>query len=204
MTVAADYARAAAYLARAALPPYVSFVEQASARGLAGDREQPQRIYVRMSDGAIVSGAPPGNVHAVNTNNGGSDNPFRGRGLFDPQCYTPKSEDSTHWNGQAALRFQLQSTCDNDNGMTELYVDPQTLRPMAVDGTITDTDDSHMTVALELRYGTLGQYTVLTSIRAHAVGHGWLFWARERVQVDYTDYNFFSQAEYARRQSSKP
>lgn len=61
-----------------------------------------------------------------------------------------------------------------------------------------------MTIALELRYSSLGKYTVPTSIRAHAVGHGWLFWARERAQVDYTGYEFFTQADYTRRQASKP
>jgi len=88
------------------------------------------------------------------------------------------------------MRFELKSTCNNDNGITELYADPKTLRPIAVDGNIIDTDDPSMTVAMELRYIAVDQYTVPSSIRAHAIGHGWLFWARERVEVDYTDYQF--------------
>ncbi len=191
--VTADYSRAVAYLDRARLPAYVSFVEQSSARGLGKDRQAPQRIYVRMSDGAIVSGVPPANAHVVRTNNGDSDNPFRKHQFFEPHCYMPKSENQTRWNGQPALRFELRPTCNDNNGITELYADPQTLRPIAVDGDIPDTDDSYMTGAIELRYITVGQYTVPLSIRAHVVGHGWLFWARERVEVDYTDYQFYSE-----------
>ena len=61
-----------------------------------------------------------------------------------------------------------------------------------------------MTVAMELRYIAIDQYTVPSSIRAHAIGHGWLFWAREHVEVDYTDYQFYNTAENRRRQASKP
>ncbi len=204
MMVAADYAKAVAYLDRARLPAYVSFVEQAWARGIGGDSEAPQRIYVRISDGAIVEGAPPANAHVVNTNDGEGDNPFRKHPFFDPACYVPKSENQTQWNGQSTVRFELQATCDQDNGISELYADPQTLRPIAVDGTMTDTGDSHMTVAIELRYTTTGIYTVPSSIRARAVGHGWLFWARERAEVDYSNYQFFRNDQFARRQGSRP
>ena len=204
MTVAADYARAVAYLDRARLSAYVSFVEQASARGLGSDEEAPQRIYVRVSDGAIVSGMPPANAHVVRSNNSDSDNPFGSHPLFNPNCYAPRNEEQTRWNGQAALRFELQPKCNDDNGITELYTDPQTFRPIAVDGNIPDADDAHMTIAIELRYAPIGRYTVPSSIRAHAVGHGWLFWARERVETDYTDYEFSQRADFARRQASKP
>jgi len=61
-----------------------------------------------------------------------------------------------------------------------------------------------MTTALEVRYRTVDQYTVPSSIRAHAVGHGWLFWARERAEVDYTNYRFYQTAEIMRRQASIP
>ncbi|HEY8314250.1 MAG TPA: hypothetical protein VIG51_08725 [Candidatus Baltobacteraceae bacterium] len=202
--MAADYARAVAYLDRARLPAYVSFVEQASARGIAGDREVAQRIYVRTSDGAIVSGLPPANAHVIQSNGGDSENPFGKHRFFESNCYVPKSEDQTRWNGQAALRFELQPTCKDDNGITELYVDPQTLAPIAADGNVTDTDDSNMTVAIELRYTTAGRYSVPSSIRAHAVGRGWLFWARERAEVDYSGYQFYNAAEYRRRQASGP
>jgi hypothetical protein len=202
MAVASDYAAAVAYLDRTRLPAYVSFVEQASARGLAGDREAPQRLYVRVSDGAIVSGVPPAGAHMISSRNGDPNNPFGKRPFFRPQCYLPTTENQTRWNGEAALRFALRPICKDDNGISELYVDPQTLRPIAVDGTFTDTDDPHMTVAIELRYATIGRYTVPSSIRAHAVGHGWLFWARERAEVDYGDYRFYRRA--VRIQASKP
>ncbi len=203
MMLAADYARAVAYLDPARLPAYVSFVEQASTRGIARDREASGPIYVRISDGAIVSGLPPADGHAIQSNNGDSDNPFRKHGFFDPQCYVPKSENDTRWNGQAAVRFELQSVCTKDDGIGELYADPQTLRPIAVDGNVVDTGDANVTVAMELRYTTIDRYTVPLSIRAHAVGHGWLLWVRERVEVDYTDYQFYKTTEFMRKQASK-
>lgn len=204
MMLAADYAHAVAYLQRTRLPAYVSFIEQSAARGLGDDRESAHRLYVRIADGVIVSGVPPANSRVVRTNNGDSENPFSKPEFFDPSCYAPAGEDQTRWNGQAALRFHLQSTCKDDNGFTELYVDPQTLRPIAADGDFPDTGDSHMTVAIEMRYAAVGQYTVPASIRAHAVGHGWLFWARERVEVDYSAYEFFTAPEFTRRQAAKP
>lgn len=204
MTIAADYARAVAYLDRARLPAYVSFVERASARGLAHDSEAPQRIYVRISDGQIVSGIPPSNVHVVQTGRSDSDNPFGKREFFEPNCYAATSEEQTRWNGRSAVRFTLRGTCSNEPGITELYADPQSLRPIAVDGNAAATGDAHMTVALELDYTTAGQYTVPSVLRAHAVGHGWLFWARERGEVDYSDYEFYSQRQFTRRQAAKP
>ena len=201
--IAVDYARAIAYLDRARLPAYVSFIERASARGIGRDDEGPHRVYVRISDGAIVSGAPPESAQAIHTDNGGSDNPFHQHGIFDPRCYVAHSEDETRWNGQPAIRFRLQPTCKDDSGITELYTDPQTFRPIAVDGDLADSD-SNVRIAIELRYATIGQYTLPSVIRAHAVGHGWLFWARERAEVDYTDYQFYQTAELVRRQASKP
>lgn len=204
MALTADYDRAVAYLQRSQLPAYVSFVEQASARGVAGDREDPQRIYVRISDGAVVSGVPPRASHVVRTDRGDGGNPFGKGWYFDSSCYVPTNEEQTRWNGSPAIRFQLRATCENDNAVSELYADPQTLRPMAVDGTIPDTEDAHMTIAVEVRYGRFAGYTVPMTLNAHAVGHGWLFWARERVEVDYTGYQFYQTAEFARRQASLP
>ncbi len=202
MLVAAEYGRAVAYLDRARLPAYVSFVERAWARGAAGDWEVTKPIYVRISDGAIVSGAPP-NTHVVRTNTGDSDNPFRKQEFFEPSCYVPKSEEQTRWNGQLAIRFELRPLCGNENGITELYADASTFRPIAVDGNVVDTED-HVTTAVELRYTTIGQYTVPSSIRAHAVGHGWLFWVRERAEVDYTDYKVYWTTDFMRRQEPEP
>ena len=204
MTTDADYARAVAYLDKTRLPAYVSFIEKTAARGLGDDREAPRRLYVRMPDGVIVRGTPPGEVHVVGTNNGDSDNPFRKERMYEPRCYTPTSETRTQLHGSPALRFALQSACTDTMDFTELYADPETLRPIAVDGNVADTDGSHMTTASEVRYATVGPYTVPSGLSAHAVGHGWLFWARERVEVTYTDYRFFEAAKFNRRQASEP
>lgn len=200
VTPATDFAQAAAFLARTKLPAYVSFVERAEAHGIAGDREDPQRITVRIADGAIVHGYPPNNG-VVLSNGNTMNNPFGQDHFTDMSCYRATSEEQARWNGQVAVRFEIRSSCENDKGLTELYADPQTLRPIATDGNVSSDDSSApMTIAIEVRYATIDGYSVPSSIRAHAAGHGWLFWARERAEVDYSDY-LFSQTDVVRRQS---
>lgn len=201
MTAATDYARAVAFFNRSRLPAYVSFIETSWARGIGGARQAPQRLFVRTSDGAILSGVPPAGGRVLSGENGERFEPFGKHRFFKPHCYDATSENPTHWNGIPAVRFRLASRCSGDSGISELYADPQTLRPIAVDGDVTDSGN-HMTVAIEVRYATIRQYTVPTSIRAHAVGHGWLFWARERAEVDYSGYRFYS-TPISRRQSAK-
>lgn len=203
MIPAMDYARAIAYLDRAGLPAYVSFVESASARGLGSDDEPPQRIYVRVADGAILSGVPPSASHTVRSGPADSDNPFGPHALFQPACYEASAEQPVRWNGRAALRFELRlkPSCDKDVTMTALYADPQTLRPIAVEGSVPDSDRSGMTVALEERFEAVAGHTVPSSIEAHAVGRGWLFWARERARVQYASYEFYDTNPVVRRQA---
>ncbi|HUY11654.1 MAG TPA: hypothetical protein VMV73_05275 [Candidatus Dormibacteraeota bacterium] len=200
MFVSAYYARAAAYLARTRLPAYVSFVERASAHGIGHDRDVTPRVYVRTADGAIVSGVPPADSHAYQSKNGTSYNPFSKHWLFHPRCYVPTSANQTQWNGHAALRIELKPTCKGDSGITELYADPQTLRPIAVDGNIVDPSDPTVITAIELRYATIDRYTVPSSLRVHVVGHGWLFWMRERADVEYTEYEFYQAAPVRAKQ----
>lgn len=202
-TASADYARFSAYLDRARLPAYVSFVETENARGIERDSEAPQRIYVRIADGAVVSSPIPASAHVVQSKNGsGAENPFGKPEFFDPSCYVPLREDQTSWNGRAAVRISVKATCNSENGFTEVYAEPDTLRPIAADGDI-DTDES-ITVAVELRYESIGPYTVPESVRGHAVGHGWLFWARERAEIDYTQYEFYRSRPDIRRQAAAP
>lgn len=201
MLLSTDYAHAVAYLDRRRLPPYVSFIERGEARGLESFDDGHERIYVRTSDGAVVSFTKAG-VERVSNSNSNTDNPFRSDWLFNPSCSTPVSEEPWHWNGISTIRFTLRATCSNDIAISHLYADPQTLQPVAIDGSVTDGDDAHMTVALEMRYTQVSGYTVPSEARVHAVGHGWLFWARERADVTYRDYAFYGDETVVRRQAT--
>jgi len=202
MMIAADYSHAVAYLDRTRLPAYVYFAEQASAQGVSREQDSQQRIYVRTSDGAVIAGEAPGGADVLHSRNVNGANPFGKRSFFKPSCYIPKSESLATWDGQAALRFELQPACKDSGGASELYADPRIFRPIAISGLI--NTDSNIGVAIEMRYTTIGQYTVPSSMRVHVIGHSWLFWVRERAQVDYTDYKFYQSLDFARRQASKP
>ncbi len=201
MLLSADYAHAVAYLDRRRLPPYVSFIERGTAHGLESFDDGRQRVYVRTSDGAIVSFTKAGVERDANSNSN-DGNPFRSDWLFNPSCSTPISEEPWRWNGISTLRFTLRSTCSNDVAISHLYADPQTLEPIAIDGSVSDGGDGRMSVALEMRYTQVDGYTVPSEVRVHAVGHGWLFWARERADVTYSDYAFYGNQSVIRRQAT--
>lgn len=187
--LASDYARTIAYLNRDRFPPYVSFVRGATWQGNSDGQIAPEHIVVRVSDGAIVAGrVPPESAHVIrpgNTETG--DNPFGKPGFFDPRCYVPTDEEQTTWHGEPALRFKLQHSCGSDAGITDLYADEKTLRPLAVDG---DIDVSGVNTAIELRYTVEHEYVVPSSMNVSIAGHGWLFWMHETAIVTYSNYEF--------------
>ncbi len=202
----ADYAHAVAYLNRHRFPAYVSFREHDSARGLGGGSDAIPRRIVRTSDGAVVTFRNNGAERDDSSDSDGN-NPFRRNWLFRPACYVPLAEVPWRWNGIATTRFTLRETCTAGDGtvaIRHLYADPQTLEPIAADGAIGLNDAAHMTVAFEVRYETVDGYVVPSAVHVHAVGHGWLFWARERADVTYSNYRFYDDAATVRRQASQP
>ena len=189
-TGAADYASAAAFLDRARLPAYISFVERASAHGVSREEETRQRISVRTRDGAIVAVTPPVSTRTPAPNDVRGGNPFGKRAFFQPACYEAASENQTAWHGRTALRFDLRPACQDGRGPAELYADPQTFRPFAIAAHFSDPESSAIGVEIEVQYTTIAQYTVPSSMDVHVSGRGWLGWLREHGQVTYSEYEF--------------
>ncbi len=186
-TPANDYAAAVAALRTQSLPAYVSYTEEASARGLGNGRDAPARLTVDSRTNTIVekpkdysSGNTPPTKH-----------------VFEPACYAPTTEHLISWNGRNALAINVRRvtpSCADDTTFDVIYADPSTLQLLGADGS---ENDGGVSVDFSVHYGRFGNYVMPTSLRVHAHGHGLLFWVRERAEVTYSNYDF----ENVRRQS---
>lgn len=182
MTAAADYDRAVQTLRTQKLPAYVSYVETGYAKGLAGARVKATHITVDVATGKIVAESPSGGDH-------GDATPVT-RNLFNPSCYAPRAERTATWNGMRVIAIDVSAakTCKSDDLFVKtIYADATSGALVGADGMENDDD---MQVDLSVHYATFDGYVMPTAIDAHAHGHGWLFWARERAGARYSDYTF--------------
>lgn len=181
-TAAADYDRAVHALRSQKLPAYVSYVETGYARGLAGARVAPTHITVDVATGKIVAESPSGKDN-------GDATPVT-KNLFNPDCYAAGTERLTTWNASQVIAIGVSSTgtCkDDDLFVRTIYADATSGALLGADGTV---NDESMQVDLSVHYATVDGYVMPTAVDAHAHGHGWLFWARERAGARYTNYSF--------------
>ena len=187
-TPAADYDAAVTALRSQKLPAYVEYTVNANASGIAGYHGVPERVVVDVVHKKVIS----------TTSRDGDeygDSPVL-KHLFDPSCFTATTERMMNWNGRAVVAIGVHgkgNSCD-DLSLHTVFVDPSTNALLGADGSETDEG---MTVDFSVQYGTFQGYVMPTVLSAHAHGHGWLFWARERAQVRYSDYSFTN----VRRQS---
>jgi hypothetical protein len=190
-TPAADYDAAVRLLRAQILPALIEYTQEGEAHGIAGWRGAPERISVDVRANKIVSVTPKGDW---NTN--GDDSPVT-KHVFDPSCYTATRERLTSWNGHSAIAIAVVNAkpCKAQIDVSTVYADTQTLDLLGAEGS--ETDDGDMTVDFAVQYARFGEYVMPASVSAHAHGHGWLFWARERAEVRYSNYNFTN----VRRQS---
>lgn len=190
-TPAADYAAAVAALRSQKLPAYVEYTRDAYARGLAGARDGPVRIVVDTRTGKIVSTTPADDESMR------GDTAVTGK-VFNPSCYTATGERQTHWNGRDVVAISVRAgtpSCKDDIAVSTVYADAQTLELLGADGS--ENDDANMAVDFTARYGRFGTYVMPTLVSAHAHGRGWLFWARERAEVRYSNYSFTNERRQA-------
>lgn len=190
---AVDYDTAVRALRAQTLPAYVEYTQDGDAHGLAGWRGAPERVLVDVRAKKIVSVTPKDDWN-------GNDSPVI-KHIFDPSCFTPASERETTWNGIKAVAISVKETraCQEDIAVSTVYADAQTLDLLGADGS--ETDDDNMTVDYSVRYARYGNYIVPSSVSAHAHGRGWLFWARERAELRYSNYTF---TDLRRQQQSNP
>ncbi len=193
-TPAADYDAAVRALRAQTLPAFVEYTQESDAHGLAGERDGPVRVVVDVRAKKIVSVTPKSDTRY----NG--DSPVI-RHIFDPSCYAPTTESQTKWNGYDAIAISVTEVkhCKEDIDVSTVYADAHTFDLLGADGS--ETDDNDMTVDYSVRYARFGAYIMPSSISAHAHGHGWLFWARERAEVRYSNYRF---TEERRQSASSP
>lgn len=182
-TPASDFDAAVRALRTQTLPAVVAYTESGSAHGIA-HFDQPQvRIVVDVRNGRVISRTPA---------SGDSDMEDVGlltKRVFDPACYVATSERAQQYDGRSAIAIGVSKTsaCTADTAFSTIYADASNFELLGADSLETDEG---MTIAISIRYGRVGGYIVPTSISAHAYGHGWLFWARERAELTYTDYAF--------------
>jgi len=185
LAAAADYDAAVKALRTQSLPAIVEYTEQGEAHGLKHLSDGPIHVVIDTRNNRIVSKTGLDNKDELNDDDG----PVTRR-LFDPACYTASDERTTNRNGHAAIAIAVRKTgtCKNQEfDISTVYADAATHDLLGADGTATDEGIS---IAFAVDYGKFNGYVMPTAISAHAVGHGWLFWVRERAQIRYSDYVF--------------
>lgn len=201
MDLAADYASIVHVFQAQRLPAFISYTEEASARGIANAADGPVRVVVDVKNGKVVERSPDGAETSSTKDHGGSDAVTRY--FFSATCYHATGERTTNWNGRAAIAMTLHydggKECDKDSPFTvsTLYADPQTREPLAAEGS---ESDEGVSVDISATYGRFGAYVMPETVSAHVRGHGWLFWVRERGEARYSNYDF----QVVRRQSGTP
>ena len=191
-TAAQDYDAAVTALRTQHLPAYVEYTRTASAHGIAGANDPPRRIVVDVRSKKIVSVTPQSGDWSSD------DSPIT-QHLFDPSCYSATGERTTNWNGHDVIAINVSAkkdSCD-DLSVHTIFADASSRTLLGADGSETDEG---MTVDFSVQYVSAGGYIIPSALSAHAHGHGWLFWARERAEVRYSNYNFTNE----RRQASSP
>jgi hypothetical protein len=192
-TAAADYDAAVHALRTQTLPAIVAYTEEGSAHGIAHFDQPRERIVVDMRDKRVISRTPASgdddmqNVALVT------------KRMFDPGCYTPLGERAARVNNRDAIAITLLANpgCAEEVAFSTVYADASTLDLLGADSVETDEG---VTVEVSVQYARIDGYILPSSISAHAYGHGWLFWLRERAEVTYSDYSFSD----IRRQAQQP
>ncbi len=180
---AADYEAAVASLYAQPLPALISYTQEANAHGIAGWSGPLERIVVDVRSGKIVSVTPRSSESA-------DENSPITNYLISASCFVPTRESPTMWDGRSAVAIRVRRSsraCQDNDDINTIYADATTMQLLGTAGSETD---EHMTVDINVHYGSVGKYVLPTSISAHAHGSGWLFWARERAEVRFSNYDF--------------
>jgi hypothetical protein len=192
---AADYDAAVKALRTQTLPAIVEYTEQGTASGLKRIDDGPIRVVIDTRTNRIVSKT---GVHKDDSLDD-DDGPVTRR-IFNPVCYSPARERATNWNGHSAIAISVEKAggCKNQEfDVGTVYADATTGDLLGADGSETDEGIS---IDYNVEYARFNNYVMPLRISAHAKGHGWLFWARERAEIRYSDYVFHP----VRRQGNAP
>jgi hypothetical protein len=192
-TAAADYDAAVHALRTQALPAIVTYTEEGSAHGIAHFDQPRERIVVDVRNKRVISRTP------ASGDNDMQNVALLTKRIFDPACYAPAGERAVRANNHDAVAITLLAKpgCADEVEFSTIYADSSTLDLLGADSIETDEG---VTVEVSVQYARIDGYILPSSISAHAYGHGWLFWVRERAEVTYSDYSFSEE----RRQAQQP
>jgi hypothetical protein len=197
MSADTDYARVLEMLTKQHLAPFVAYDALDRVNGLGSDTQH-DHIVVRVSDGKIVAGSSHfsiGNDSDV-AKSAEQSNPVS-RPLFDPTCYRATGERAATFEGREALAIDLAATCkdthpsEHDHPFTTLYIDPHTMQPLDVNGSLPDSADSKMvSVSMDERFASVSGRVLPSSIKVDISGSGLMFWLQVHVTESYSNYQF--------------
>lgn len=194
-TADSDYARVLSLLTKQQLAPYVSYVKRDDFNGFGqhGKDNENDRVVIRISDGAVVHGKSSG-IEAGNYHD--RSNPVS-HPAFDPNCYRATSESATTYNGESALKLNLEATCkskhdgDVDYPFTTLIARADSLQPIDVHGTAPQTgDDKNVSVTLDQTFDTFDGRVLPSRLKVDVVGSGFMFWLNLHITETYMGYEF--------------
>lgn len=194
MSADSDYARVVRLLSAQRLTPYVAYMERDVVNGLGADSKQ-NRVVVRVSDGKVVEGSTHVKVQTGNYN-ANDVNPVT-HPAFDPHCYRATGERDGSFEGKPALQITIAATCksrnpnDNDYPFKTLYVDPSTMRPLDVNGTVPESENNKsVNVSLDQHYGEFDGRIMPSLFKLDVSGSGIMFWLQVHLTQTYGDYEF--------------
>jgi hypothetical protein len=199
MSADTDYARIVEMLSGQHLTAYVAYDSNDSFSGMSNEKKH-DHVVVRVHDGKIVSGSTHFKVSTTSgaTSAAQDSNPVS-RPLFDPKCYHATGERAASFEGSDALQITLAATCkdkhpgDNDYPFTTLFVDPHTMRPLDVNGTVPETDSNKgVSVSLDQRFENYNGYVMPSAIKVDVTGSGLMFWLQVHMTESYSNFQFLN------------
>lgn len=197
MSAASDYAQAVDILSKRQPAPYVAYSVTHRLDGM-GQSTDSDRIVVRVKDGKVVSGRSHFKVQTGGSYDTTDSNPVS-HPAFDPHCYRPTGERTSSFAGAPAVEISLTATCksarrdDDAYPFTTLYVEPRTMQPLDVRGTVTPSDgNKSVTVALDQRFAAFSGSVMPSSFKLDLTGSGVMFWLQVHLTETYANYQFLN------------
>lgn len=194
-TAASDYEAAVKALRTQTLPAFVAYTEAESAHGIVHWGRKTVRVVVDVKNKRVISQTPTSDDGGIH------DADAATKRIFDPACYSATGEKRERWNDMDVIAISVTRSpaCKGGDEFQTVYADATTLDLVGADENDNDEDIS---VDISVRYARFGQYVMPASVSAHVRGHGWLFFARERGEMTFSDYSFDQTRRQA--QSTKP
>ena len=197
MDATADYAQVVRALTATNMPAYVAYALHSAAGFDALHSHETTAIVVRTKDGKIVKGTPP-KLQIDSGKNYAGD--ILRHPPFDPTCYRASAATRATFELQEVEAIALQPTCQrvkraaadkrdhtDDADFQTLYVEPATLRPIAVVG---GNSEEYVKAKLDQRFTVVSGYVVPSKFTVKVIGSGPMFWLNVDAGETLSDIRF--------------